>query len=86
MKQSFSSENLKMNKYEAPSDCITDDDVPVRLLSFNNVIVISHQAFFTKKALENIAMTTLQNIKDFINHKPLLNEVKKENFSNSPIV
>ncbi|MCS3283926.1 hypothetical protein NXV73_17780 [Bacteroides salyersiae] len=48
-----------------------------RLLSFNNVIVTSHQAFFTKEALGNIATTTLQNIRDFINHKPLLNEVKK---------
>jgi lactate dehydrogenase-like 2-hydroxyacid dehydrogenase len=48
-----------------------------RLLSFNNVIVTSHQAFFTHEAMENIAATTLQNIKDFINHKPLLNEVKK---------
>ena len=35
------------------------------------------QAFFTHEAMENIAATTLQNIKDFINHKPLLNEVKK---------
>ena len=57
--------------------CIIDDDVLARLLSFNNVIVTSHQAFFTHEALENIAMTTLQNIRDFINHKPLLNEVKK---------
>ena len=29
------------------------------------------------KQWKNIAMTTLQNIKDFINHKPLLNEVKR---------
>ena len=63
--------------YEDKSDKIIDDDVLARLLSFNNVIVTSHQAFFTKEAMENIAMTTLQNIKDFINHKPLLNEVKK---------
>ncbi|EFF51091.1 conserved domain protein [Bacteroides ovatus SD CMC 3f] len=41
------------------------------------MIVTSHQAFFTHEAMENIAATTLQNIKDFINHKPLLNEVKK---------
>lgn len=63
--------------YEDKSDRIIDDDVLARLLSFNNVIVTSHQAFFTKEALENIATTTLQNIRDFINHKPLLNEVKK---------
>ena len=63
--------------YEDKSDRIIDDDVLARLLSFNNVIVTSHQAFFTKEALGNIATTTLQNIRDFINHKPLLNEVKK---------
>ena len=63
--------------YEDQSDRIIDDDVLARLLSFNNVIVTSHQAFFTREAMGNIAVTTLQNIKDFINHKPLLNEVKR---------
>ena len=51
--------------YEDVSDKIIDDDTLARLLSFNNVIVTSHQAFFTKEALVNIANTTLQNIKDF---------------------
>ena len=41
--------------YEDKSDKIIDDDVLARLLSFNNVIVTSHQAFFTKEALHNIA-------------------------------
>ncbi len=63
--------------YEDKSDRIIDDDVLARLLSFNNVIVTSHQAFFTREALGNIATTTLQNMRDFTNHKPLLNEVKK---------
>lgn len=63
--------------YEDKSDRIIDDDVLARLLSFNNVIVTSHQAFFTREALGNIANTTLQNIRDFMNHKPLLNEVKR---------
>lgn len=62
--------------YEDQSDRIIDDDVLARLLSFNNVIVTSHQAFFTHETLENIAMTTLQNVKDFIQNKPLENEVK----------
>ena len=35
-----------------------------------------YQAFFTREALANIASTTLQNIKDFMNHKPLENEVR----------
>jgi Lactate dehydrogenase and related dehydrogenases len=62
--------------YEDKSDKIIDDDVLARLLSFNNVIVTSHQAFFTQEALGNIAHTTLQNIKDFIEGKQLENEVK----------
>lgn len=62
--------------YEDKSNKIIDDDVLARLLSFNNVILTSHQAFFTKEALENIAQTTLQNIKDYIDGKPLVNEVK----------
>lgn len=61
--------------YEDISDTFIDDDVLARLLSFNNVIVTSHQAFFTKEAMHNIAETTLQNIKDFMEGRPLLNEV-----------
>lgn len=61
--------------YEDRSDIIMDDDTLARLLSFNNVIVTSHQAFFTKEALANIAETTLQNIRDFIDQKELVNEV-----------
>lgn len=62
--------------YEDKSDKIIDDDVLARLLSFNNVIVTSHQGFFTQEALANIAETTLSNIRDFVERKPLANEVK----------
>lgn len=62
--------------FEDFSDYVIGDDVLARLLSFNNVIVTSHQAFFTKEALINIAQTTLQNIKDFADGKELINEVK----------
>lgn len=61
--------------YEDKSDRIIDDDVLARLLSFNNVIVTSHQAFFTKEAMQSIAETTLQNIEDFCLNRPLVNEV-----------
>lgn len=61
--------------YEDKSDKIIDDDTLARLLSFNNVIVTSHQAFFTKEAMTNIAHTTLQNVKDFVEGRPLVNEV-----------
>ena len=62
--------------YEDKSDKIIDDDTLARLLSFNNVIVTSHQAFFTKEALSNIAHTTLQNLRDYQVGKELVNEVK----------
>lgn len=62
--------------FEDLSDYVIDDDVLARLLSFSNVLVTSHQAFFTKEAVSNIARTTLQNIKDFFEKKPLENEVR----------
>ena len=62
--------------YEDRSDKTIDDDTLARLLSFNNVIVTSHQAYFTQEALSNIATTTLQNVRDFTLGKPLENEVK----------
>lgn len=61
--------------YEDRSDSIMTDDVLARLLSFNNVIVTSHQAFFTEEAMGNIANTTMQNIQNFIDGKDLVNEV-----------
>ncbi|MDR1729536.1 MAG: 2-hydroxyacid dehydrogenase [Prevotellaceae bacterium] len=62
--------------YEDTSDFLMEDDRLARLLSFNNVIITSHQAFFTKEALTNIAQTTLENIQEFVEGKPLTNEVK----------
>ena len=62
--------------YEDKSDKIIDDDTLARLLSFPNVIVTSHQAFFTREAMQNIARTTLHNIQEFQEGKPLENEVK----------
>ncbi len=62
--------------YEDTSDAVIVDDTLARLLSFNNVYVTSHQAFFTREALHNIANTTLRNIKDFVEGKSLINEVK----------
>ena len=62
--------------YEDTSDRIMGDDVLARLLSFNNVLVTSHQGFFTREALENIARTTLDNIRAFAAGGPLVNEVR----------
>lgn len=62
--------------YEDRSDKMIDDDKLALLLMMPNVIVTSHQAFFTREALHNIGMTTLQNIKDCFEGKELVNEVK----------
>ena len=47
------------------SEQIIQDDSFTRLQSFPNVLITSHQAFFTREALENIAKTTLANITAF---------------------
>ncbi len=44
------------------SDAVLQDDVLARLLTFPNVVVTSHQAFFTAEALGNIMDTTLGNL------------------------
>ena len=64
--------------YEDTSDRIMDDDVLARLLSFHNVIVTSHQGFFTREALDNIARTTLDNLQEFAEGRPLTNRVLLE--------
>jgi D-lactate dehydrogenase len=46
------------------------------LNGFPNVLITSHQAYFTKEAMEQITTTTLENIKAFENHLKLNNEVK----------
>lgn len=56
------------------SDVVTDDTL-ARLLSFPNVLVTSHQAFFTKEAMQAIADTTLQSIEAFTDGKPLVNSI-----------
>ena len=44
---------------------VIQDDVFARLLTFPNVVVTGHQAFFTREALRAIAETTLDNIQTF---------------------
>ncbi|MNH42572.1 D-lactate dehydrogenase [compost metagenome] len=46
------------------SDKIIQDDVFARLLTFPNVLISGHQAFFTVNALNDIANATLQNASD----------------------
>lgn len=47
------------------SEQVITDDVFVRLLTFPNVLVTAHQAFFTREAVRAIAATTVQNLTDF---------------------
>jgi D-lactate dehydrogenase len=47
-------------------------------MSFNNVVITPHQAFFTKEAVEQIAVITIKNFTDFENGIPLENEVKSK--------
>ena len=62
--------------YEDRSDKMIDDDKLALLLMMPNVIVTSHQAFFTREAMHNIAVTTLQNITDWAAGMGPVNEVK----------
>ncbi|MDO9184796.1 MAG: 2-hydroxyacid dehydrogenase [Bacteroidia bacterium] len=55
--------------FEDRSEEILQDDVIARLMTFNNVLITSHQAFLTDTALKNIAETTLRNIECFENGK-----------------
>lgn len=47
------------------SESIISDDILMRLMTFPNVLITSHQAFFTHEALTQIAETTYQNMLDF---------------------
>ncbi|KAB1068339.1 2-hydroxyacid dehydrogenase [Tamlana haliotis] len=61
--------------YKDLSESIIHDDFILRLNSFPNVLITSHQAFFTKEAMFEITTTTLENIKAFKNGEELVNEV-----------
>ena len=54
---------------------IVDDDIFQRLLTFPNVVITGHQAFFTREALNAIAETTLANIDDIAAGRRCDNEV-----------
>lgn len=53
------------------SDTIIEDDILQRLMSFPNVLITAHQAFFTDEALTQIARVTLENIECLLQNKPL---------------
>ncbi len=49
--------------FEDHSETIIQDDVFQRLMSFSNVLITGHQAFFTHEAMTEIVYTTLNNLK-----------------------
>jgi D-lactate dehydrogenase len=61
--------------FEDFSEQIIPDDLLLRLSSFPNVLITSHQAFFTKEAMDEITTTTLANINAFEKNLELVNEV-----------
>lgn len=64
------------NVFEDRSDEILEHSTTARLLSFPNVMITSHQGFFTREALTAIANTTLENAMDFTAGRESQNDVK----------
>lgn len=64
------------NVFEDRSDEILKHSTTARLLSFPNVMITSHQGFFTREALQAIAQATLQNALDFETGKESPNDVR----------
>ena len=63
------------NVFEDRSEEILEHSTTARLLSFPNVMITSHQGFFTREALDAIAATTLRNVRDFEEGNASGNEV-----------
>lgn len=53
------------NVYVDRSDDMLDNDMVARLTMFPNLILTSHQAFFTREALQAIAAVTMENARNF---------------------
>jgi D-lactate dehydrogenase len=61
--------------FEDHSADVVQDDVFSRLLTFPNVIVTGHQAFFTREALRDIARTTLDSATQLERGETLVNRL-----------
>lgn len=62
--------------YEDKSNEIMTDEVLARLVTFPNVLITSHQGYFTREAMEAIANVTIENARALFNNEELVNEVK----------
>ena len=67
---------VKMRNITKAFGSVLANDKVALLLAFPNVIVTSHQAFFTHTALQAIAQTTLENARAFQRGEPLANRVE----------
>lgn len=65
--------------FEDLSTKVIQDDIFARLTTFPNVVITGHQAFFTRNALDNIAETTLANVREFAESGACANAVVLEN-------
>jgi len=53
------------NVYTDCSDLPIANDITARLLNFPQVVITSHQAFFTREAMQAIAVVTMENARNF---------------------
>lgn len=63
-------EGEEQNVYTDHSDDILQNDITARLTSFPQVVLTSHQAFFTREALQAIAAETMENARNFLQGYP----------------
>ncbi len=61
--------------FEDHSENILQDDTIARLMTFQNVLITSHQAFLTETALKNISDTTIANLNCFEKDQKCENEI-----------
>lgn len=61
--------------FEDRSDRAVQDDILARIMTFPNVLITSHQAFFTREAMDKIAAITLENILEFVEGRELTHDV-----------
>jgi len=57
------------------SEQVIDDETFKRLLTFPNVLITGHQAFFTSEALQQICQTTSDNLLAYLNQQSTGNEL-----------
>lgn len=65
--------------YEDCSNDIIKDENLARLTTFPNVLITSHMGFFTREAMQAIAIETLENAYAIENELPLINQIGREN-------